>query len=174
MQSPFAIRGEDEVKKFGQPRMSSLRQSFLPLVASRQEITPRTPTVTTLPSATVGELLGPEKLAAGPCAPWLSYFSCQSSLPVPASRHRRISFPSWRENTYSFSPAKAGVATPSPTVTFHFCVNSFSHVLGALKSAALPSRFCPRHCGQSCVWPVPNKEVSRRPGRSLLSAFFMF
>src|ERR1051325_4963450 len=99
MHRPFAIKGEEAAKNLGQPRISSLRQSFLPLAASTQESTPRTPRVTTLPSATVGELRGPEKLAAAPCAPWLSYFSCHTSFPVAASMQRRISFPSCLENT---------------------------------------------------------------------------
>src|SRR5436309_15891024 len=99
MQTPLAINGEEEVKNLGQPRISSLRQIFLPLAASRHESAPRIPRVTTFPSATAGELLGPEKLEAAPCAPCVSYLSCHSSLPAAASRHRKISLPSWREKT---------------------------------------------------------------------------
>src|SRR5437667_12190662 len=116
--------------------MSSLRHSFLPVAASRQESTPRTPSVITLPFATVGELRGPEKPEAGPVAPSVSYFSCQSSLPVAASRQRVTSAPACRANTYNLSPTRHGVETPSPTATFHFRVNSFGQVLGAAKPAA--------------------------------------
>src|SRR5208283_1474764 len=85
----------------------------------------------------------------GPVAPCASYFSCQTSFPVAASRQRMISFSCCRLNTYSLSPTSAGVATPSPTVTFHFCVSSLGQVWGALKPVALPSRLGPRHWGQS-------------------------
>src|SRR5258708_3425748 len=98
--NPSDTSGDDEVKNRGTaPGKSSLRQSTFPDSASTHERTPPTPSVTTLPSATVGEHRGPEKLEAGPLAPRASYFSCQSSLPVAASRQRRISLPSWRENT---------------------------------------------------------------------------
>src|SRR5262247_1921874 len=102
--------------------LESLRHSFLPL-ASRQERTPRTPSVTTFPSATVGEHLGPwgPRAAALSTSPD-SYLSCHSSLPPAASRQRMISLPPCRLKTYSRSPTRAGVAAPSPTVTFHFCV----------------------------------------------------
>src|SRR6185503_8516159 len=58
--SPSRMSGELDGKNRGQALNSSLRQSFLPLAASRQEIIPRTPIVTTFASATVGELRGPE------------------------------------------------------------------------------------------------------------------
>src|SRR5260221_4829286 len=144
--------GELDGWNLGQAWNSSLRQSFFPVEASRHESMPRTPSVTTLPFATAGELRGPEKLAAGGSAPSDSYLSCQSSLPVLASRQRMTSLPSCRAKTKSLSPTRAGVATPSPTVIFHFCANSFGQVLGALKSAALASRLGPRHWGQSCAW----------------------
>src|SRR5689334_21323081 len=96
---PSTINGELDGKKLGQALKSSLRQSLLPLDASRQEITPRTPTVTTFPPATVGELRGPENPWAGPLAPSDSYFSCQISFPSLAFRQRVISLPSCREKT---------------------------------------------------------------------------
>src|SRR5262245_51742123 len=99
-QTPSATMGDDETKKRGrEPLKSSLRQSTVPLEASRQDSTPRTPSVTTLPSETAGELRGPEKRSAGPAAPRESYLSFQISLPVAASRQRVISPPSWREKT---------------------------------------------------------------------------
>src|SRR5438132_6140657 len=152
MQRPSTTIGELEVKNIGQkPLKSSLRHSFFPLAASRQETVPRTPSVTTLPSATVGELRGPAcGPPAGPVAGCASYLSCHTSFPVAASRQRMTSSPPSRVNTYSLSPTRAGVASPPPTVTFHFCVNSLGQVLGALNSAALASRLGPRHWGQSC------------------------
>src|SRR5437763_9057887 len=100
MQRPSTTTGELDVKNSGQePAKSFLRHNFFPLAASRQERVPRTPSVTTLPSATVGELLGPENPEAGPDAPADSYLSCQSSFPVATSRQRVTSFPSCREKT---------------------------------------------------------------------------
>ena len=43
------------------------------------------------------------------------------------------------------SPTSAGVASPEPTVTFHFWVNSLGQVCGAVNPATLPSRWMPRH-----------------------------
>src|SRR2546423_199405 len=152
MTRPSVMIGELETKKLGTaPWKSSLRQIFLPLAASRQERTPRTPRVTTLPSATAGELRGPEKPDAGPVAPCDSYFSCQISSPVLALRQRVISLPSWREKTKSLSPTRAGVATPSPTLIFHLGAISLGHDCGGVRGAALASRLGPRHWGQSCA-----------------------
>ena len=78
---------------------SSLRQSTLPPAASSEDNMPRTPSVTTLPLATAGELRGPEKLEAGPVAPRASYLSCHNSLPSAALRQRSTSLPFSRENT---------------------------------------------------------------------------
>src|SRR5947208_10139118 len=103
---PVALRtdhqptGDDDAKKRAYaPLKSFLRQTTLPLAASRQERTLRTPRVTIFPSATVGEALGPENPEAGPVAPIASYLSCHNSFPVPASRQRVISPPSCRANT---------------------------------------------------------------------------
>src|ERR1700733_9230601 len=87
MQRPLMTRGDMAVKKLGQPRMSSLRQTNLPSAASRHDNVPRTPRVMTLPSATVGELRGPGCFPAGPVAGKLSYLLLQMALPVAASRH---------------------------------------------------------------------------------------
>src|SRR5262245_13210757 len=92
-QRPSTTSGELDVKNDGQALKSSLRRSTFPVAASRQDRVPRTPSVTTLPSATVGELRGPGKLLDGPVAPCASYLSCQSSFPVAASRQRRTSLP---------------------------------------------------------------------------------
>src|SRR5262249_28277807 len=113
---------------------------------------PRTPSVTTFPSATVGELRGPGKEPAAPVAAPVSYLSCQISLPSPAFRQRTTSLSPSREKTYSLSPTSAGVATPSPTVTFHFLVRSLGQFSGALNPLALASRLGPRHWGQSCAF----------------------
>src|SRR5262245_5414240 len=120
---------------------------------------PRTPSVTTLPSATVGELRGPENPLAGPVAPPVSYSSFQSSLPVFASSARTTSLPACREKTYSLSPTKEGVATPSPTGTCHFLVSSLGQVFGAVKPVTLASRFGPRHCGQSSPLAAEQKHT---------------
>src|SRR5437773_11496180 len=103
MTIPSMTSGELDGKKFGHDLKSSFRQSFLPDAASRQETIPRTPTVTTLPSVTVGELRGPENPCAGPDAPSDSYLSCQTSLPSAALRQRSTSFSSCRVKTYSLS-----------------------------------------------------------------------
>src|SRR5687767_2868866 len=99
MTRPSTIIGELDGKKFGHALKSSFRQRDLPVLASRQEIMPRTPMVTTLPPATAGELRGPEKPWAGPLAPSESYFSDHSSLPSAALRQRVTSLSSWREKT---------------------------------------------------------------------------
>src|SRR5262245_17432603 len=99
MTRPSTIIGELDGKKFGHALKSSLRHTFWPLAASRHESIPRTPSVTTLPLATAGELRGPEKLCAGPLAPSDSYLSCHSSLPSAALRQRVTSLSSWREKT---------------------------------------------------------------------------
>src|SRR5438105_4473156 len=104
-----------------------------------------------LPSATVGEQRGPGKRLAEPDAGLAPYLSCQISLLVAASRQRTTSSPPSREKTYSLSPTKAGVATPSPTATSHFLVSALGQVAGAVKPATLASRLGPRHCGQSAA-----------------------
>src|SRR5579885_2404444 len=141
--------GELEVKKRGQDLKSSLRHSTFPVAASRQDRVPRTPRVTTFPPATAGEHRAPGKEAAGPDAPPASYLSDQTSLPSVALRQRRTSWPLPRVKTNSRSPTRAGVATPSPTVTFHFSVSSLGQVAGAVNPITLPSRWGPRHWGQS-------------------------
>ena len=146
IQRPSTMTGEQEVKKRGELfALPSFRQRTLPVAASRQESVPRTPIVTIFPFATAGELRGPEKREAGPEAPRDGYLSCQSSLPVSAFRQRNTSFEFSLEKTYSLSPTKAGVATPSPTLIFHFCTSVLGHSAGALKPTARASRSGPRH-----------------------------
>src|SRR5579871_4142543 len=171
MHRPSVMIGELDVWNRGrEPLKSFLRHNTLPEPASRQESVPCTPSVTTLPSATAGELRGPTKPRSGPLTPAASYLSCQSSLPVPASRQRRISLLSWRAKTYSLSPTRAGVATPSPTVTFHFWVSSLGQVFGALNPVAWASRLGPRHCGQSCAVAVVVPSSSTLPSSKPLVA----
>src|SRR5262249_47690960 len=55
---PSAMRGDDDVKNCGLA-LVSLRQTILPVSASRQETMPPTPRVQTLPSPTAGVLRGP-------------------------------------------------------------------------------------------------------------------
>src|SRR5512140_1084585 len=87
MHRPSATKGDEDVKNRGlEPEKSVLRQSSLPLPASKQESVPRAPYVITLPSATVGELRGPGCRPMGSLAAADSYFSRQTSLPVAASR----------------------------------------------------------------------------------------
>src|SRR5215472_9877358 len=99
MQRLSVMIGEDAVWNRGQASgKSSLRHNTLPVPASRQETVPFTPSVNTLPFATAGELLGPPCCpASGPEIDFTAYLSCQSSLPVFASRHRVTSSPSCRE-----------------------------------------------------------------------------
>src|SRR5262245_6807264 len=92
MHRPPSIMGELDVWNWGNaPGKSSLRHNTLPLEASKQERTPLTPSVTTFPSATVGELLGPGKVPSAVGRKFWAFLSCQSSLPLAASRQRRIS-----------------------------------------------------------------------------------
>src|SRR6516162_9100956 len=90
MHLPSAMIGEADVKNLGQD-LVSLRQTTLPLAASRQETTPPTPRVQTFPSATVGVLRGPgcppATLRAAPVTGSALYLSCQTSLPSAALRH---------------------------------------------------------------------------------------
>src|ERR1700683_429764 len=87
MQRPSTTIGEQEVKnRGGFSAESVLRQSTFPLAASRQDRVPCTPKVTTLSSATVGELRGPGKLPAAPLAAFAANLSAHTSLPVVASR----------------------------------------------------------------------------------------
>src|SRR5262245_15611537 len=100
MHLPSAMSGEDEVKNFGFDFVS-LRQTTLPLAASRQETVPPTPRVQTLPSPTAGLLRGPlnpcaPRPAAGPLISGAAYLSFQSSLPLAASRQVMTSSPPWR------------------------------------------------------------------------------
>src|SRR5262245_58686566 len=99
MQVPSTTSGELEAKNLGHPLISFLRQTNLPVAASIHERTPPTPSVRTLPSCTVGELLGPGKLPAGPVAGDAAYLSSQICLPVLASRQRVISSLSSRVKT---------------------------------------------------------------------------
>src|SRR6516162_4171013 len=97
MHKPLATMGELAVKNWGQARKSSRRQRFLPVEASKHDNVPRTPSVTTLPSATVGELRGPAcGPPAGDVAGCTSYLFCQITLPELASRQRMTSSPSCR------------------------------------------------------------------------------
>src|SRR5262245_5208072 len=163
---PSTTIGELDVKNDGHdPLKSSLRHSFLPFLASRQESMPRTPNVTTLPSATTGEARGPGNPWAAPVAGSAAYSSFHTSSPLLAFRHRVTSLPSStsREKTYSLSPTSAGVETPSPTLTFHFCVSALGQAFGALKPVALASRFGPRHCGQSCAAAPPTQRSIAQP-----------
>ena len=71
------------------PLKSFFCQSCLPLAASKQERMPMAPRVTTLPSATAGELRGPRNEASIPWKPGDAYFSFHTSLPSAALRHAR-------------------------------------------------------------------------------------
>src|SRR5215207_1362414 len=104
---PSTIIVDDEVKNFGQALLS-LRQTTLPLLASRQERTPRTPSVQTLPPATAGVLRGPGCFAAGPAAGCVAYMSFHTSLPLVASRQRMTSSPPCRPMTKILSPTITG------------------------------------------------------------------
>src|SRR5262245_2420160 len=87
MQRPSTIKGEEEAKNGGQDRKSYLLNNFLPVAASKHESCRRARCVTTLPSATAGELRGPKK-RPGSVEGSAAYVSCQISFPVAASRHR--------------------------------------------------------------------------------------
>src|SRR5262245_10724324 len=116
---------------------------------------PMAPSVTTLSSATAGELRGPMKPLSAPPQLGDSYLSDQTSLPSAAARQLMTSSPPLRVKTYSLSPTRAGVATPSPTFSDHFFVSSLGQALGAVNPVTLASRLAPRHCGQSWAPAVP-------------------
>ncbi|OLC80323.1 MAG: hypothetical protein AUH72_12025 [Acidobacteria bacterium 13_1_40CM_4_65_8] len=54
-----------------------------------------------------------------------------------------------REYMYRRLPTSTGDAYPSPTSTLHFRASSSGHGFGSVNDATAPSRFGPRHCGQS-------------------------
>ena len=72
-------------------------------------------------------------------------------------------------------PIRMGVAYPRPTSTFHLRVSRSGHDLGSVNDAIAPSRFGPRHCGQSPgrLWPVSvavaaaRIEANQRPRHQL-------
>src|SRR5947209_14615952 len=76
--------GELDTKNIGGSPRLSFRHTFDPLAASRQDRVLSTPRVTTLPSATVGELRGPGYWRAPPVGISAGYLSCHCSLPVAA------------------------------------------------------------------------------------------
>src|SRR5437660_10242232 len=78
--------GEHRVKKVGQA-LESFRHTTLPVAASRQERTPPTPSVQTLPSASAGELRAPGCPPAGPVTATAAYLSFHRSVPLAAPRH---------------------------------------------------------------------------------------
>jgi len=87
MAMPSTMRGDIEVKNRGTVLgNSSLRHRTLPPAASRQERTPPTPSVTTFPSATAGELRGPGCREAGPVTACAATLSFHSSFPSAALR----------------------------------------------------------------------------------------
>src|SRR5947209_1693782 len=96
---PSMTIGEQETKNVGGSPRLSFRQTFEPVAASQHARVLSTPNVTTLPSMTVGELRGPAKPRAPPDGIRAGYFSCQTCLPLAASRQRMISSPPWREKT---------------------------------------------------------------------------
>src|SRR5512138_2204174 len=100
MHRPPATSGEVAVWNLGhRSGKSFLRHRTLPFSASRQDRVPQTPSVTTFPSATVGELRGPPCTAAsGPLTAGAPYLSCHSSLPVAAFRQRITSLLPSRAN----------------------------------------------------------------------------
>src|ERR1700722_2632840 len=109
MHRPLTTIGEHEVKNRGNVSSESvLRQRTFPVAASRHERVPRTPSVTTLPSATVGELRGPGNREAAPEAALAAYLSDHCSLPVLASRQAMTSSPSRRGETEGPSPTGRG------------------------------------------------------------------
>src|SRR5579884_3803042 len=148
----------------------SLRHSTLPLSASRQERTPATPKVQTLPSATAGAARGPTAdppvPPAMPVTCRVAYDSFHTSLPLAASRQRITSLLPCPVKTYSLSPTRAGDARPSPTLTFHFFVSSLGHSFGSLKPVTRLSRLGPRHCGQSSAQAQAEQNSSRQPPRT--------
>ena len=100
MHIPSTTIGDIAVKNWGTTLGNgSLRHTSFPLAASRHDTTPATPSVTTLPSATTGELLGPGCREAGPPTACAAYLLTQSSFPLAASRHRVTSSSSCRVKT---------------------------------------------------------------------------
>src|SRR5438445_1348385 len=96
MHLPSTMSGEEAVKNLGQS-LVSLRHTTLPVVAFKQETSPRTPTVQILPSATTGVQRGPAWMPpAARVAPSVAYLSSHTILPLAASMHVMTSFPPCR------------------------------------------------------------------------------
>src|SRR6185295_1206251 len=74
---------------------------------------------------------------------------CQITLPLAGSTLATTSFACCRVNTKIFPPTRIGDEWPSPTVIFQTGFRRSGQDAGADCVARAPSRFGPRHCGQS-------------------------
>ena len=74
-----------------------------------------------------------------------------------------ISFPLCPVKTKSLSPTRAGEASPSPTLTFHFCVSSLGHSFGSVKPVTWLSRLGPRHWSQSSASAGSGNRSTQHP-----------
>src|SRR3954468_15331137 len=133
MAIPSTMSGDVDVLNCGYAAcnsfVKSLRHNTLPLAASRQETVAPSSSVTTFPSATAGDDRGPECCAAiRLTVTSVEYLSSHTGLPVATSRHWVTSSFPRRAKTYTLSPTRAGVASPTPTVAFHVRCNSLGHV----------------------------------------------
>ncbi len=128
-----------------------------------------------MPSATAGELLGPGWRAAAPVTAAAAYASRQICFPSRASMQRVTSWSPSRMDRKSLSPSKAGEASPGPMGTFHFCTSDAGQAAGAANPAAFPSRFGPRHCGQSWASAPLTLNTTNHPTLApiVALAFFM-
>jgi hypothetical protein len=59
-------------------------------------------------------------------------------------------------------------------VAFHFFVNSFGQVFGAVNPVVFASRLAPRHCGQSCAHPQRAVISSATPVTAIIVRFVFF
>src|SRR5262249_41385446 len=112
----------------------SFRQCSFPVLASRQERVPLTPSVKILPPATAGV----DRVFLSPGAPGPGLYGAgygsdpQIFSPLSTSKQSTTSFSFCRVKTYTLPPATTGEEYPSPTVTFHSSLSVLGHFAGTM------------------------------------------
>src|SRR6266849_619885 len=84
------------------------------------------------------------------------------------------SLPCCRANTKILPLPKMGEVCPSPTNTFHRNVNRSGQVTGPEPVPTAPSRFGPRHCGQSSEGAADATIMVNNAIRTYLRRFILF